>query len=101
MKAKSIIHANGPKYHEPDTEGKLAKTTQAVLRVADENGIIHLALPPIGTGIYKVPLDLCARVMVDTVAEHLRGETTLREVDFVALDKREYEPLRAKFEEGK
>lgn len=101
MKAKSIIHANGPKYHEPDTEGKLRRTTEAALKVADENGITRLALPPIGTGIYKVPLDLCARVMIDTVADHLRGETTLQEVEFVALDKREYEPLRAKIEEGK
>src|SRR3972149_593367 len=26
------------------------------------------------------PIDLCARVMVDTVADHLRGTTTLQEV---------------------
>jgi O-acetyl-ADP-ribose deacetylase (regulator of RNase III) len=100
MKAEQIIHANGPKYHEPDTEGKLRKTTQAILKVADANGMTRLALPPIGTGIYKVPLGLCARVMVDTVAEHLRGKTSLQEVIFVALDNREYVPLEGKIEEG-
>jgi O-acetyl-ADP-ribose deacetylase (regulator of RNase III) len=100
MKAESIIHANGPKYHEPDTEGKLRKTTESILRVADENGITRLALPPIGTGIYQVPLDLCAKVMIETVTQHLRGKTGLEEVVFVGLDTREYEPLRARFEEG-
>jgi O-acetyl-ADP-ribose deacetylase (regulator of RNase III) len=101
MKSKFIIHANGPKYHEPDTEAKLRKTTQAVLRLADDKGIQALALPPIGTGIYQVPLDLCARVMVDTVVEHLKaGETSLREVVFVALDSREYKPLAAKIQGG-
>jgi O-acetyl-ADP-ribose deacetylase (regulator of RNase III) len=101
MKARYVIHTNGPKFHEPDTEKKLRKATRSVLRRADEKGITQLALPPIGTGIYQVPLDLCARVMVDTVADHLEnGETSLEVVSFVALDSREYEPLQAKIEGG-
>jgi O-acetyl-ADP-ribose deacetylase (regulator of RNase III) len=101
MKSRYVIHTNGPKFHEPDTEEKLRKATRAVLRRADENGITQLALPPIGTGMYQVPLDLCARVMVDTVADHLEnGETSLEVVSFVALDSREYEPLQAKIEGG-
>jgi O-acetyl-ADP-ribose deacetylase (regulator of RNase III) len=101
MKAKYVIHTNGPKFHEPDTEKKLRTATQSVLRRADEKGITKLALPPIGTGMYQVPLDLCARVMVDCVAEHLNnGKTSLEEVSFVALDSREYKPLQAKIEGG-
>lgn len=96
LKAKHIIHTNGPKYHEPDTSGKLRRATRQALRVAKENGLRQLAFPPIGTGLYQVPLDLCARVMVDAVAEHLGGETSLEEVTFVALDSREYAPLQAK-----
>jgi len=93
MKAKHIIHTNGPKFHEPDTEGKLRQATEAVLRVAREKGLSQLALPPIGTGLYQVPLDLCARVMVETVTRHLQGETSLKEILFVALDTRELTPL--------
>ena len=100
MKAQQIIHTNGPKFREPAVDEKLKKATQSVLRKADENGITQLALPPIGTGLYQVPLDLCANVMVDTVAEHLNGETSLEVVSFVALDSREYKPLQAKIEGG-
>lgn len=100
LKAQHIIHLNGPKYHEPDTEGKLRRATQAALQIAKAKGIKQLAFPPVGTGMYQVPLDVCANVMVDTVAEHLKGDTSLDEVMFVALDHRELKPLQAKVEGG-
>ncbi len=100
LKAGLIIHVNGPKFHEEDVEGKLRRATQAALRRADEKGVGTLAFPPIGTGLYQVPLDLCARVMVDTVAAHLQGETSLRQVLFVALDSREFGPFKAVIEGG-
>ena len=101
MKAGYIIHTNGPKFREPETAEKLTKATQSVLRRADEKGITELALPPIGTGLYQVPLSLCASVMVDAVSKHLKnGPTSLEVVSFVALDSREYKPLQAKIEGG-
>jgi len=100
LKAKHIIHANGPKFCEPDEEGKLRRATEAALQLADENGVETLALPPMGTGLYQVPLDLCARVMVDVVVSHLTGETTLREVLFVVQDTREREAFEARLQEG-
>ncbi len=100
MKAKHIIHANGPKFNEPNTEAKLRLATKSALELADMNSIRQLALPPIGTGLYQVPLDLCARVMFDTVTEHLKGETTLAEVLFVALDTRELKPMQKTIEGG-
>jgi O-acetyl-ADP-ribose deacetylase (regulator of RNase III) len=100
MKAKKIIHVNGPKFHEPETEKKLKSATLAALKLADENGLTQLAFPPVGTGFYQVPLDLCANVMVNTVEEHLKGDTKLQEVLFVALDTREYKPLKAKIGQG-
>jgi len=100
MKAKHIIHVNGPKFFEPDTEGKLRRATQAALQRAEEKGIRQLAFPPVGTGLYQVPLDLCARVMVDTVEEHLKRDSGLNEVLFVALDTREFKPLQAKIQGG-
>jgi len=100
MKAKHIIHVNGPKFFEPDTEGKLRRTTQAALQRAEEKGIRQLAFPPVGTGLYQVPLDLCARVMVDTVEEHLKRGGGLKEVLFVALDTREFKPLQTKIQGG-
>lgn len=100
MKNKNIIYVNGPKFHEPGTEEILRRATLAALQQADKAGIAKLAFPPIGTGLYQVPLDLCARVMVDTVEAHLKGNTALDEVVFVALDTREFKPFQAKLQGG-
>jgi O-acetyl-ADP-ribose deacetylase (regulator of RNase III) len=100
LKARHIIHANGPKFCEPDEEGKLRRATLAALRLADQNALKTLALPPLGTGLYQVPVDLCARVMVDAVVEHLSGETGLREVLFVVPDSRERGAFEARIQEG-
>ena len=101
LKAKHIIHVNGPKFHEPDTEGKLRQSVLSVLAKAEEIGVKRLAFPPIGTGLYQVPLDLCARVLLETVEAHLRGTSCLEEVLFVALDTREYKPFQAQIEGGR
>ena len=101
LKAKSIIHVNGPKFREEDEEGKLRRATLSALERAAERGFESIALPPIGTGLYQVPMDVCARVMLDTVAAHLRNSTTLREVLFVLPDAREYGPFEKKFGEVK
>ncbi len=100
MKAESIIHTNGPKFHERDTEAKLQRSITSVLQIADDNGIRRLAIPPIGTGLYQVPLDLSARVLVARVTEHLKNETQLEEVLFVALNSREFAPLEAAIQGG-
>jgi O-acetyl-ADP-ribose deacetylase (regulator of RNase III) len=100
LKAKYIIHTNGPKFCEEDEEDKLRRATKAALLLAEEKDVKRLAFPPIGTGLYQVPLDLCARVMVDTITEHLRNRTGLEEVFLVTVDAREYEPFRKKLEEG-
>jgi len=100
LKADWIIHANGPKFREEDEEGKLRKTVQSALARAEEKGVKRLAFPPMGTGLYQVPLDLCTRVMVETISEHLANGSTLDEVLIVAPDNREFNPLKAKIEEG-
>ena len=43
---------------------------------------------------------MCARVMVDTVEEHLKRGGGLKEVLFVALDTREFKPLQTKIQGG-
>lgn len=100
LKAKHIIYVNGPKFQEPDTEVKLRSATRAALAAADKKGVARLALPPIGTGLYQVPLDLCSRVLLQEVKKHLEGKTGLEEVLFVANDSREYGPLEAALQQG-
>jgi O-acetyl-ADP-ribose deacetylase (regulator of RNase III) len=100
LKASYIIHTNGPKFKEEDEADKLRKAVSSVLERADEKGIKRLAFPPIGTGLYQVPMDLCAKVMLETVTEHLGNGSTLEEVLFVLPDTREYQPFEATFREG-
>lgn len=101
LKADYIIHANGPKFREEDEEGKLRSAVASSLALADEKGLKRLAFPPMGTGLYQVPMELCARVMVDAVAEHLANGSTLEEVLFVVQDTREFAPFEAKIQGGK
>lgn len=100
LKADWIIHANGPKFREEDEEGKLRKTVQSALARAEEKGVKRLAFSPMGTGLYQVPLDLCSRVMVETITEHLANGSTLEEVLIAAPDNREFDPFKAQIEEG-
>lgn len=98
LPADWIIHANGPKFREEHEDLKLQRATSSALARAEEKGIRRLAIPPIGTGIYQVPLDLCARVMVETIANHLSNGSKIEKVLLVAPDPREFEPFRAELE---
>lgn len=100
LKADWIIHANGPKFREENEEEKLRSTVRAALARAEEKGVKRLALPPIGTGLYQVPLDLCSRVMVEEITQHLRNGGSLDEVLIAAPDTREYMPFADQLEEG-
>ncbi len=100
MKATYIVHVNGPKFHEPDTEEKLRRTVLAALTAAKHKGIRQIAFPLIGTGLYQVPLDLSARVLIETITAHLASDTCIDEVVLVSLDSREWAPLAAHFLKG-
>ncbi|HDL19382.1 MAG TPA: O-acetyl-ADP-ribose deacetylase [Bacteroidetes bacterium] len=94
LKAKYIIHAVGPRFKESNMEKKLEKTIVNSLKQAEEKNIKQLAFPPMGTGFYGVPLNMCARVMFNTITKYLNGETQIEEVIVGLLDSREYEPFK-------
>lgn len=95
LKAGCMIHAVGPRFSEDDTEAKLRTTVNNALRVAEERGVKRLALPAMGAGFYGVPLDVCARVMVQSIVSHLEGETGIQEVVLCVTDRREYAPFES------
>ena len=90
LTARHIIHACGPKFQEPDMESKLSRSILSSLKVANDKGLASVAFPPMGAGFYGVPLEMCARVMLQTIHDFLRSETSLREVIICALDNREF-----------
>jgi O-acetyl-ADP-ribose deacetylase (regulator of RNase III) len=88
----------GPRFQEPDEAGKLRDTVTSALKVAQDKGIKQLAFPPMGCGFYGIPWELSAKVMFETLAEHLNGQTTLDEVIVCLRDTREFQPFQACFE---
>ncbi len=97
MKAKYIIHANGPKFQEDNLPEKLKQTIINSLAKAEEKGINAIAFPPMGAGFYGVPLEQSAEITLNTIKEHLSGETKLEDVVVCLLDNREYIPFEKKF----
>jgi O-acetyl-ADP-ribose deacetylase (regulator of RNase III) len=95
MKAKHIIHANGPKFQEEDTERKLKTTIINVLKSAESNAIKSVAFPPMGAGFYGVPLDKSVEITLGTIAEYLDKGSEIKDVVICGNDSREYKALSA------
>lgn len=86
LKAKHIIHVAAPRFQEEDLERKLAASVRNALRAADDHHIGRLALPALGVGFYGVPLDLCARITIAEVRQHLAAGGTLRDAIICVRD---------------
>jgi len=99
MKAKHIIHANGPKFQEENTEQKLKTTIVNVLNVAELNSMKSIAFPPMGAGFYGVPLDQSVKITMGTIAEYLDKGSEINDIVICANDNREYKVLSAAINE--
>ena len=61
---KAVIHAIGPRYGEGDEERKLRDALSAAFALGHRNGWRSIAFPAVSSGIFAVPLGLCARAYV-------------------------------------
>jgi O-acetyl-ADP-ribose deacetylase (regulator of RNase III) len=84
LPATHVIHAAvmGPNLRtDPDT---VARTTRAVLGLADKHRLTSIAFPALGTGVGHVPPAAAAEAMLAAVLGHLKSsKTTLKRVVFV------------------
>ncbi|MEN8263870.1 MAG: macro domain-containing protein [Nitrospirota bacterium] len=97
MKAKFIIHADGPKFQEEDTEKKLKMTIGNSLKCAEEKGVDSIAFPPMGAGFYGVPIDRSAEITTETLALYLNNGVKIKNIIICANDNREYKALQKQF----
>jgi len=97
MKAKYIIHANGPKFQEENIPEKMKKTILNSIAKAEEKGIKAIAFPPMGAGFYGVPLDQSAELTLTTLKEYLLGDAKMEDIVVCLNDEREYIPFEKKF----
>jgi O-acetyl-ADP-ribose deacetylase len=61
LRFKGVIHAVGPRYGEGDEENKLSLALKNAFRIAHEQGWNSVSFPAVSSGIFAVPLDICAR----------------------------------------
>jgi len=76
----------GPRWGEGNEEKKLKNATLNALRRAEEKGLKSIAFPALSTGIFGFPLELAARIMLQTVEEYLNSETGIQTVVFTLFD---------------
>ena len=84
LPAKFVIHTVGPVWHggnsgEPDL---LASCYQRVFEVASKNDVHSLAFPSISTGVYGYPIELAAKIAINSVRLGLQQFPTVEEVTF-------------------
>jgi O-acetyl-ADP-ribose deacetylase (regulator of RNase III) len=83
LKARFVIHAASMRLGGRTGADGLRRSTRRSLEIADLRGLRSIALPAVGTGIAQFPIDQCARIMLEEVAAHGRGPTSLTLVRFV------------------
>ena len=87
LPAKYVIHAVGPKYWDGSRNeaGLLRNCYQAIFRIAKEHQISSVAIPAIGTGIYRFPLQDATTIAVDEANAVIQTEDMA--VTFCCFDK--------------
>lgn len=58
---KGVIHAIGPQWGEGEEEAKLVRALGAAFTCARERRWNSVSFPAVSSGIFAVPLDICAR----------------------------------------
>jgi O-acetyl-ADP-ribose deacetylase (regulator of RNase III) len=94
LQAKYILHAVGPRFQEEKLEEKLQTTILNTLRKAEEHKLRRIVFPAMGAGFYGVPLEVCARISLETAGEFLPKAGSLQEVQFCLRDSRELKPFQ-------
>ena len=61
---KGVIHAVGPRQGEGDEEAKLVCALTSAFACANERGWDSVSFPAVSSGIFAVPLEICARAYV-------------------------------------
>lgn len=86
LKAKYVIHAASMSLGGQTTAENLAAATRNSLLRAEEKGIRSIAFPAIGTGVAGFEIQRCAEIMLRTVREHVRPQSSIKRIIFVLFD---------------
>jgi O-acetyl-ADP-ribose deacetylase (regulator of RNase III) len=84
---QAVVHAVGPCQGEGDEEAKLVRALSAAFACAAERRFTSLSFPAVSSGIFAVPLEVCARAYLRAVRDFFtaRPESPLRRVRLCLL----------------
>jgi O-acetyl-ADP-ribose deacetylase (regulator of RNase III) len=101
LAARYVIHAVGPRWGEGEEERKLHSAVTSSLALADQTGLVSLAMPAISTGIFGFPKDLGAQVILDSIAEYFADHagSGIKDVRVVLIDQQNVDIFTAAFAE--
>ena len=74
---KGVIHAVGPRYGEGDEENKLFNALLSAFHEAEKRGWNTVSFPAVSSGIFAVPLDVCARAYLRAARASPLGKVRL------------------------
>ena len=88
LKAKHVIHAAGMGQDLKTDQAKISNSTRNSLTLADEQNLISIAFPAIGTGVGGFSAEQCAHIMLKEAIEFLPDAQYLKKIVFVLFDKK-------------
>ena len=84
---KFVIHVRAAHYFNDDKpEAVLQKCVQSVVAAANQNAITSIAIPAIGTGVFKFPKELSASIMATSFRKCFEQPTSLHKVRICVAD---------------
>ncbi len=84
LPADWVIHTVGPVWHggKDEEDRLLGDCYRNSLELARQHRILSIAFPSISTGAYRFPLDLAAKIAIETVTAFLETDGEIRKVVF-------------------
>ncbi|XP_012874783.1 PREDICTED: poly [ADP-ribose] polymerase 9, partial [Dipodomys ordii] len=103
LPCRKIIHAVGPQWHVLGPELSKKKLQNAIINILNyvncrKSSIRTIAIPALGSGIYQVPVDLCTRIILETIYTYLQKHQVvghLQEIHLVSNEERTVAAFKA------
>lgn len=81
-----VIHAVAPRVEMKNWRALLRTCVQSIIACAEEKQIESIALPALGTGVFALPLETAAEIIVHTLRESSGHDGYLKEVVICLFD---------------
>lgn len=80
LKANYVIHTVGPRMGEGNEEIKLENAIKNSLKLMEEYNLKSISFPAISSGIFGYPIKKCANIMISTIKNYLKQDTSIKKV---------------------